>query len=251
MNSFAWLTICFTIILIGTGCMVPIQLNRVTLTERFTQNFDFGATAPEDLTPILKDLLGLRYDSLINNSKEVKKKFNKAKNFISEGSIVFTLSLVPNKDKRKKPMQFFISGFGFYDIIDTSEDRVYFSSRLHIDESIHYNLNDLKTENSITIKFDQIITNQFELINSTPEQEMFVFRSKKISVVVKLNNNIIGAKNKPLFSLDYKVPHQVLMDGKPLGKMKFYGNNSGYNKIIDIRGKNLTRRDYHNYSKYY
>ncbi len=209
-----------------SNCVVPAQLTRVTLTESFSQNFDFGGIPREEISPILHSLLGKEWSPY--SSEEVIERWE-SKSIIAKGIAVLTFSLVPGK----KAKEFFISGVGAYDIYDLEDSKMFFSSKFYILDDRYYSFEDLQKKDYLSVYFEQVMVNQF--LGERKALEPIL----PIRVDVKIKKN----KNKPIFGVAYEEEHQVYIGEAKIGTIKFRAPKTSFDKMIDLRGiKTLPRR---------
>lgn len=239
-----------SVVLSMTNCVVPVQMPRITMSENFTQNFDFGATeeGKVNLTKTLGLLIGPdRVEQLIASPEgDVYITQMLDEKILAKGVATLTFSLVPNK----KTEAFYISGSGSYHIIDTTTSKVYFSANFYLIDSVQHPMSLLDTGAVIPIYFNQV------LINHIPyEETASVWEhcpSEHIKIEAVLNRSVMDNKRKPMFGIDYNARHRISIGDQTIGSIKFRAPSSPFDKIVDIRGmKSLIRRDYHKYRTLY
>lgn len=225
-NNF--LFFCLAIIILTYSCgVVPIQSARVVLVENFTQSFDFGEV--ENKTPIINSLI----DFDIYKSPPVRKKWEKEEDFISKGNAVITISLVPDK----YPKHFYVSGFGGYDIYDTTNRILYFSAKFHIVDSIYYSLEDLELQKQVPIYFRQIAVNQF-----LDDKAKYALEPKGD---IRIDTQFEKAIGQDIYSIKYDVDHVVSIGKNRIGTIRFTPPRNRNDKLIDLKKmKQLIRRNY-------
>ncbi|MFK8009288.1 MAG: hypothetical protein AB8H03_23205 [Saprospiraceae bacterium] len=234
------------LLLLLTGCVVPLQTTRVTLIENFTQSFEFE----EDIkTKVIDSLLGLNFTTK-KNSDEVHDIWVR-ESIKAKGNAILTFSIVP----KGKPDSFYVSGFGAYDIIDTSDGRVYFSARFNMIDTIYYSLkNDLKNNKTIPVYFMQVIINQFLDKEIDSEYNLLTHEKYALEPVkpIRCDVRIKKVANKDIYLIDYEANHKVSLGTNPIGFIKFAAPKHKFDKMIDMRKlKMLVRRNYRKSRKHY
>ena len=231
------------------SCLVPIQMSRVTLTENFTQSFSFASGMNnEGPTKILEKLIsGERVDMLWESPEGINILSQLQEGtVVSKGISVLTISLVPDQ----KPEKFFISGVGFYDIVDTISSKVYFTARFYLVEEVHP-LSMLNTASSIPLYFKQVLVNQIAYPDGLTREHKPADNAS-IRIDVFINRSILNVTGKPVFGLDYSAKHPVSIQGDLIGHITFRSPLSPFDKIIDMRGlKPFVRRDYRKFRPLY
>lgn len=233
-----------------SSCVVPVQMPRITMSENFTQSFDFGDTEDGEigLPKTLGYLIGTEaVDRLTAPGYENAyiKRMKEGK-IIATGVATLTFSLVPGK----KPEFFYLGGSGAYNIVDTSLSQVYFSAQFSLIDSIHYPFSLLDTSSVLPIYFDQVLINHFDYDRSGSTWEHRPEEYIRIDAV--LNRSIMDKTGKPIFGIDYTVGHRISIAGRTIGHVYFRPPHSSFDKLIDIRGmKGMIRRDYHKFRELY
>lgn len=234
MRYYLFILSLFSLILIG--CLTSNKTFRL----EFVQEFDFGenhavkdTSRRDTLTESLQLLLGKNWELLSYSDELIEKLYSKS--IISKGQAEISISLVPHEN----PKKFFISGGGFFYIIDTgNNDNVLFDGRFSIIESIYYPPEILKTGSIIPVYFNQVLINQFQ-IDSTKKYEVYAFEpSESIQIDVGIKR-INDKKNKP--GLDYDKKAEVKIKETSLGTIKFMAPKSNFDEREDLGGIKLIR----------
>ena len=242
-----YLLFLFLSILLLTGCMVPLQTTRVTLIENFTQTFEFEDGKKFE---IIDSLLGHNFRDA-KFTKQVRDIWGK-ESILSKGNAILAFSVVP----KGKPDSFYVSGFGAYDIIDTSDGKVYFSARFNMIDTIYYSFkDDLKNGKTIPVYFNQLVVNQFlDKVIDSDNGSKLAHKKYALEPVknIRCDVKIRKVANKDIYFIDYEANHKVSLGANSIGFIKFTPPKHKFDKMIDMRKlKMLVRRSYRKSRKHY
>ncbi len=261
--------IFFSIIIIylilETGCKAPIQLSRITFTEHFKQNFDFSRVDPAERVKFVGKMLSTKgvvnkFQKYISSSEGRKTNTALFKNMEvgTEGIITFTVSLLPYK---KNPKRFEINGVGNYDIINSRNNQIYFTSTFHLTRCENCDDINRLIENdsfSLILKFTQVAINEFYYEEEEEEEEEEKEgEGKKYRHVpeneIEIRINLIKQKKygEKCVSINYGTmnnpfKHSLYFAGMPIGSLVFTHPEDVGSKIIDLKNFNMLIRKYKN-----
>lgn len=250
------------------GCIVPRHISEMSIYETFEQ--DFSRLQDVDPNRIINGddsgeptytamLIGNEnYNSLFKDSKlrkQVGDLFSD-KQVFTRGFIHLNISLVPyNLD------QFRLEGFGSYYFIKGDDQSILFRSDIILEQRV-YEISSLN-EGILPIRFFQIIT---PIYKTDPDLNAYNDTSMNPLYV---EVEIIKLKKNKVYSIDYQANHLVYLcregdecpennpNRLPIGFLTFkqlQGNGvaknhpdpkvNPFNKVIDLRGKSMLRRDF-------
>ncbi|MES2730246.1 MAG: hypothetical protein V4714_00790 [Bacteroidota bacterium] len=222
------------------SCRVaPVQLARINLSESFCQSFDFEGSKEEkgkNIKIVLTKLLGSEnYTTL---EKLAANRLEDIKNGLCEscGSAVLQLSIVPNSIKSKHKFQFFVSGSGRYFIILKTDNQIYYTADFYFLEE-HHESEELQ-RGLVIIRFKQRLINHLAIsannIDSYSNDEI-------IEVHIKIDTSLA---KKGIYSIDYENQHEVRVDNKFIGYLRFEPPDDKNDKLMDLRGLRYLRNRY-------
>jgi|GEM_PF-3469356 len=216
------------------GCrVVPVQMARVSLTERFSQGFfdKPGGVSNSEMTRTVQELLGPKnYEALLRKAPE---RVDQLKNqgCESRGFANFGLAVVPGSIRSKQDFDFFVTGNGSYSIVLKRDDAVFYTSAFQLVEEIH-SAAELRN-GLLKVHFRQ------QLIGHYASDPKNFTNESVVEVQVRLKTIESG-----VYSLDYQVPHEIQVNSRFVGYLRFELPVLPKAKLIDLRGLKYVRNKY-------
>jgi len=214
--------------------VLPIQMTRVTLSERFTQGFfDGSEPIPKlEMTKTVELLLGKsNYENLSNVADKPKLEQLQNKQCEAQGFININISLLPGTIYAKNNFNFFVSGNGQYAIVLKKDQLIYYTATFQLLEDIH---SAVELQNGLVpIRFHQQFTGHL----ASQSQDF----TTQAEVTAYLHIKTIRSG---VYSVDYSVPHQIQVGDHFIGYLRFTAPILPQAKVIDLRGLRFVRNKY-------
>lgn len=230
----------FGFMLLGVSAcrVVPIQMARISLSERYNQSFfdKPGTTfSYEEITGTLGGLLGQKNLTALRRTHNQEIVQLQNKQCEAQGAVDIKLSLEPGSIRSKDDFRFFVSGNGNYVILLKTTRQVFYTATFQLIEASH----------SASELFNGEVRARFrqQLIGAYPgNQENYASESE---VEARLRIKKYGAGQ---FGIDYGAQHEIWLfsDARQtfIGYLKFVPPVSEKAKIIDLRGLRFVRNEY-------
>ena len=145
-----------------------------------------------------------------------------------QGAFTLTISLVPTDHDKV-----FIEGIGRYFVVRNGTNEIILSGDYYI-KNIRLSIADMR-KGLMPVQIKQYLIRHF-----APGETNY-YQDVAIDFRIHMNTDLA---DKMIYSLDYEMDHEVILDGEVIGYLRFDESTPTEDKLIDLRGLNLVRNDY-------